>query len=242
MNINHKPIYICNYCSKRGHLENFCNKKKAEAINDITISIETISINKKQDEELISPISIINHNEKDDEDDEESINLRKLISDQRNYLYNDSILDLIERNKNYNEEKEKEDKEKQDKEDDKENKDDNDDKEDKEEDKYKNKYKKLPEKKCNFCMDYNKKNKSNLDINHWTKHPVYYLLCDQDNNFILCPLLKKYVCHVCKKNGHTPKYCNLKKLFEQINTNDSDDSNEFKISFTDNSSSEEEDN
>ena len=187
MNIN-KPVYKCTYCSRFGHLENFCHKKKSDVSS---LNIESLTFNEKnEDEKLNSPLSVLNfdsssniikkkeeNEEKEDEDeDEEGIILKEYLINSWLNFERESIERLIENSKLPD-----------------------------------TKFK-IAEKKCKFCIDYNKKKGTSLDENHWTKHPIYYQLCEKDTRYILCPLLKNHECYKCKKKGHTPTYCPLQKL------------------------------
>ena len=179
-----KTVYKCDYCSRIGHLEGFCIKKKKD-FSDINLSLGSINLNKENDTEN-SPLSVLNcdssfnisKNIKKEEHDEEYFLLKKLLDEEWLMFEKQALDKLLEKSELPD-----------------------------------SKYK-FPEKKCKFCIDYNKRNGTELDDNHWTKHPVYHNLCEFDNSFILCPLLRNHTCYRCKRKGHTPNYCNLKKLIE----------------------------
>lgn len=40
-----KIVYLCDYCGRKGHLENFCIKKKNDIIQDLTLDLNNINVN-----------------------------------------------------------------------------------------------------------------------------------------------------------------------------------------------------
>ena len=50
-----KTVYLCDYCGRKGHLQNFCIKKKNDIIQDLTLDLNNISVDDDNSDDNDSP-------------------------------------------------------------------------------------------------------------------------------------------------------------------------------------------
>jgi hypothetical protein len=194
---NKKTIYTCDYCSKKGHLENFCIKKKNDILNDLSFDLHNINIDDtNQDDDnddnsnIIVNEKIIYNNEVIEFSDEyienNNIEEREL---HKYFKTLDTMYDLNDDNNN------------------------NDDVSDD------------VEKKCKFCEDYNKNMGTHHDIYHYTKHPIdnTIVLCPLlANNVCNYCKIKGHTPRFCPKSFNDNFFKNSYSQFLKNKNNDTE--------------------